>query len=62
MDFLHRRAARAAPICMQPDENQDKPSLVILFRSKLTEQAGEDYQAMTPKWTPWCARTQALWT
>jgi heme-degrading monooxygenase HmoA len=28
-----------------PDQEQ-KPSLVILFRSKLTEQAGEDYQAM----------------
>lgn len=33
-------------MCMQPTENQDKPSLIILFRSKLTEQAGEDYQAM----------------
>jgi hypothetical protein len=33
-------------MCMQPNENQDKPSLVILFRSKLTSQAGEDYQAM----------------
>ncbi len=28
-----------------PDQEK-KPSLVILFRSKLTEQAGEDYQAM----------------
>lgn len=28
-----------------PDQEQ-KPSLVILFRSKLTERAGEDYQAM----------------
>jgi heme-degrading monooxygenase HmoA len=43
---LHRGAACAAPISMQPTENQDKPSLVILFRSKLTEQAGGDYQAM----------------
>ena len=32
-------------MCM-PNENQDKPSLIILFRSKLTSQAGEDYQAM----------------
>lgn len=24
----------------------DEPSLIILFRSKLTDQAGEDYQAM----------------
>ena len=32
---------------MQPNQNQEiKPSLVILFRSKLTAQAGEDYQAM----------------
>ena len=31
---------------MQPTENQDKPSIVILFRSKLTDQAGEDYKAM----------------
>jgi antibiotic biosynthesis monooxygenase (ABM) superfamily enzyme len=28
-----------------PDQEK-KPSLVILFRSKLTEQAGEEYQAM----------------
>ncbi len=31
---------------MQTTENQDKPSIVILFRSKLTDQAGEDYKAM----------------
>jgi heme-degrading monooxygenase HmoA len=32
---------------MQPTQDQEKnPSLVILFRSKLTAQAGEDYQAM----------------
>ena len=32
---------------MQLNQNQEnKPSLVILFRSKLTAQAGEDYQAM----------------
>jgi len=31
---------------MQTAENQDKPSIVILFRSKLTDQAGEDYKAM----------------
>jgi heme-degrading monooxygenase HmoA len=30
---------------INPHQEQ-KPSLVILFRSKLTEQAGEDYQAM----------------
>ena len=31
---------------MQSTENQDKPSIVILFRSKRTDQAGEDYKAM----------------
>jgi heme-degrading monooxygenase HmoA len=45
-DFLHPETRERSPICMQPNENQDKPSLVILFRSKLTSQAGEDYQAM----------------
>src|SRR5689334_14347416 len=45
-DFLHLETRARSPICMQPIENQDKPSLVILFRSKLTSQAGEDYQAM----------------
>ena len=44
--FLHLAARSRSPICMQPNENQSKPSLVILFRSKLTSQAGEDYQAM----------------
>jgi heme-degrading monooxygenase HmoA len=32
---------------MQPNQEQGKdPSLIILFRSKLTDQAREDYQAM----------------
>ena len=32
---------------MQPNQDQGKnPSLIILFRSKLTDQAREDYQAM----------------
>lgn len=32
---------------MQPNQDQDKnASLIILFRSKLTDQAREDYQAM----------------
>ncbi|MBZ5522535.1 MAG: antibiotic biosynthesis monooxygenase [Acidobacteriia bacterium] len=32
---------------MNNTQNQtDDPSLIILFRSKLTSQAGEDYQAM----------------
>jgi len=45
-DFLHLGTCVQSPMCMQPNENQEKPSLVILFRSKLTSQAGEDYQAM----------------
>ncbi len=32
---------------MQPNQDEGKnPSLIILFRSKLTDQAREDYQAM----------------
>lgn len=32
---------------MRPNQDQGKEgSLIILFRSRLTEQAGEDYQAM----------------
>lgn len=31
---------------MQPTQDQEKNPLIILFRSKLTEQAGEDYKAL----------------
>jgi heme-degrading monooxygenase HmoA len=31
---------------MQPTQEQEKNPLIILFRSKFTEQAGEDYRTM----------------
>ncbi len=49
-EFLHPVPITRFPMSMdnakeQPNQN-DEPQHVILFRSKLTGQAGEDYQAM----------------
>ncbi len=48
--FLHPALLEQSPITMKnPEERQEQPGgaqQIILFRSKLTDQAGEDYQAM----------------
>lgn len=45
-DFLHLKASGLSPIAMPNADQGKSPSIIILFRSKLTDQAGEDYQAM----------------
>jgi hypothetical protein len=47
--ILHRSPGVWSPMGMEPNQRQSQPNepmLIILFRSKLTDQAGEDYQAM----------------
>ncbi|HET9284250.1 MAG TPA: hypothetical protein VFR24_20040 [Candidatus Angelobacter sp.] len=49
-EFLYPVSITRSPMSMdnakeQPNQN-DEPQQVILFRSKLTDKAGEDYQAM----------------
>jgi heme-degrading monooxygenase HmoA len=48
--FLHPTPPESSPITMKnPIEgatDNDSPQQIILFRSKLTDQAGEDYQAV----------------
>lgn len=45
--FCNLTLVSGLQLLMQPNQDEGKnPSLIILFRSKLTDQAREDYQAM----------------